>query len=186
MAYIRGGNLDEDEFPPFKGIRQQFGFLPNFYRAQTLRPDLIESQVPWIGGLLVKEGALERRQKEYIFLVCSAANMSTYCVTAHCEIVRMLGIHGPEPERLAIDPMHADIPVADKALLAFALKLNKEPRKVDAEDIEELRTYGFDDPHILEAILMVGLAQYANVVSFGLGTVPDFDAARVEPLLTGR
>ena len=27
---------------------------------------------------------------------------------------------------------------------------------------------------------MVGIAQYANVVSFGLGTVPDFDASRVE------
>lgn len=183
MAYIRGGSLNEDEFPPFRDIRQQFGFLPNFYRAQTLRPDLIESQIPWIGNLLVKQGALERRQKEYVFLVCSAANMSTYCVTAHCEIVRMLGIHGPEPEQLAIDPMHADIPVADKALLAFALKLNKEPRKIDAEDVEELRTYGFDDAHILEAILMVGLAHYANVVSFGLGTVPDFDAARVAPLL---
>jgi uncharacterized peroxidase-related enzyme len=186
MAYILGGGLDEDEFPPFKDIRQTFGFLPNFFRAQTLRPDMIESQVPWIGSLLVKQGALERRQKEYIFLVCSAANMSTYCLTAHCEIVRMLGIHGPEPEKLAIDPMHADIPMADKALLAFALKLNKEPRKVDAEDIEELRTYGFDDAHILEAILMVGFAHYANVVAFGLGTVPDFDAARVEPLLQER
>ena len=186
MAYIRGGGLDENEFPPFRAIRETFGFLPNFFRAQSLRPDLIESQLAWIGGLLVQEGALERRQKEYIFLVCSAANMSTYCVTAHCEIVRMLGIHGPEPEKLAVDPMHADIPVADKALLAFALKLNAQARKVEAEDIEELRTYGFDDPHILETILMVGLAQYANVVSFGLGTVPDFDAARVEPLLQSR
>ena len=186
MAYIRGGDVDEKEYPPFREVQQAFGFVPNFYKAQMLRPDLVESHIPWVGNLLVKEGALERRQKEYIFLVCSAANMSTYCVTAHCEIVRMLGIHGPEPERLAIDPMHADIPVADKALLAFALKLNKEPRKVDAEDIEELRTYGFDDAHILEAILMVGLAHYANIVAFGLGTVPDFDSARVEPLLAGR
>ena len=186
MAYIRGGSLNENEFPPFKNIRQSFGFVPNFYRAQTLRPDLIESQVPWVENLLVKDGALERRQKEYIFLVCSAANMSTYCVTAHCEMVRMLGIHGPEPEQLAVDPMHSDIPLPDKALLAFALKLNKEPRKIDADDIEELRTYGFDDAHILEAILVVGLAHYANVVSFGLGTVPDFDAARVQPLTQER
>jgi uncharacterized peroxidase-related enzyme len=186
MSYIRGGDLDENEFPPFKEIRAQFGFLPNFFRAQTLRPDLVESQIAWIGGLLVQEGALERRQKEYIFLACSAANMSTYCVTAHCEIVRMLGLHGPEPEQIAIDPMHADIPVADKALLAFALKLNGQPRKIDADDVDELRTYGFGDQQILETVMMVGLAQYANVVAFGLGTVPDFDAARVEPLLQSR
>ena len=186
MAYIRRGDLDENEYPPFKAVQEAFGFVPNFYKAQTLRPDLVESHISWVGNLLVKEGALERRQKEYIFLVCSAANMSTYCVTAHCEIIRMLGIHGPEPEKLAIDPMHADIPMADKALLAFALKLNKDARKVEEEDVEELRTYGFDDPQILEAILMVGLAHWANVVAFGLGTVPDFDAARVEPLFAGR
>jgi len=47
-----------------------------------------------VHALLVKEGALSRRHKEYIFLVCSAANLSTYCVTAHCEIVRMLGLKG--------------------------------------------------------------------------------------------
>ena len=27
---------------------------------------------------------------------------------------------------------------------------------------------------------MVGVAQFANVLSFGLGTVPDFDSTRVE------
>jgi uncharacterized peroxidase-related enzyme len=186
MAYIRRGDLDEKEFPPFKDVQESFGFVPNFYKAQTLRPDLVESHISWVGNLLVKEGALERRQKEYIFLVCSAANMSTYCVTAHCEMIRMLGLHGPEPEKLAIDPMNADLPMEDKALLAFALKLNKEARKIDEEDVEELRTYGFDDPQILEAILMVGLAHWANVVAFGLGTVPDFDTARIEPLFAGR
>ena len=72
------------------------------------------------------------------------------------------------------------------ALLAFALNLNKEPRKIGADDIEELRTYGFDDAHILEAILVVGLAHYANIVSFGLGTVPDFDATRIQPLTQER
>ena len=79
------------------------------FRAQTLRPDLIEAELALIGGTMVKEGALTRRNKEYIFLVCSAANLSTYCVTAHCEIVRMLGIHGPEPERVALDHNRTNI-----------------------------------------------------------------------------
>jgi uncharacterized peroxidase-related enzyme len=184
MSHIRGGGIDEATFPPFESIRQTFGFLPNFFRAQTLRPDLIEAEVNLIGGAPVREGALERRQKEYVFLVCSAANMSTYCVTAHCEIVRMLHIGGPEPEQIAIDHLHADIPIADKALLNFALKLNSRARKIDADNIEGLRTYGFSDQQILEAILMVGIAQFANVVAYGLGTVPDFDAAKVESALS--
>ncbi len=179
MSYIGRGPIEESDFPPFAEIRSAFGFLPNFFKAQTLRPDLIEAELALIGGAMVKEGALSRRQKEYVFLVCSAANLSTYCVTDHCEIVRMLGIHGPEPEQVALDHNRTDIPMEDKALLNFALKLNKEPKKVDADDIEGLRTYGFSDQQILEAILMVGVAQFANTVSFGLGTVPDFDSSRI-------
>ena len=183
MSYLERAPIDEEGFPPFQQIRQTFGFLPNFFRAQTLRADLIEPQMNFIGSVMVQEGALERRQKEYIFLVTSAANMSTYCVTAHCEIVRMLGIHGPEPEKIAINHNATDLPVADKALLNFALKLNASPRKIEEDDIDGLRTYEFSDQQILEAILMVGIAQYANVVSFGLGTVPDFDAAKVALVL---
>ena len=163
----------------FAAIREQFGFLPNFFPAQTARPDMVNAEITMTSNLLVKQGALERRQKEYIFLVCSAANLSTYCVTAHCEIVRMLKLEGPEPEQIAIDHVHAKIPVADKALLNFCTKLNSQPSKIESSDIESLRTYGFSDPQILEAVLLVGWAKFANVVAFGLGTVPDFHNRRI-------
>jgi uncharacterized peroxidase-related enzyme len=179
MSYLKQPPFDDDAFPTFGLIRKQFGFLPNFFRAQTMRPDLIDAQVQLIGNTLVKDGALTRRRKEYIFLVCSAANLSTYCVTAHCEIVRMLGIQGPEPEQVAIDHTSTDIPVVDKALLNFALKLNGRPTQVTRHDIEALRTYGFSDAEILETIVVVGVAQFANSVSFGLGTLPDFETSKV-------
>jgi uncharacterized peroxidase-related enzyme len=179
MTYLRNQPHDEKDFPVFAAIREQFGFLPNFFPAQTARPDLINAEVALTGNLLLTEGALARRQKEYIFLVCSAANLSTYCVTAHCEIVRMLKLDGPEPEQIAIDHVHAKIPVADKALLNFCAKLNSLPSKVGASDIDALRTYGFTEPQILEAVLLVGWAKFANTVAFGLGTVPDFHNRRI-------
>ncbi len=179
MTYLRNQPHDEKDFPVFAAIREQFGFLPNFFPAQTARPDLINAEVALTGNLLLTEGALARRQKEYIFLVCSAANLSTYCVTAHCEIVRMLKLEGPEPEQIAIDHVHAKIPIADKALLNFCTKLNSQPSKVGASDIDALRTYGFSEQQILEAVLLVGWAKFANTVAFGLGTVPDFHNRRI-------
>jgi len=179
MTYLRSQPYDEKDFPVFASIREQFGFLPNFFPAQTARPDLIDAEVALTGNLLLTEGALARRQKEYIFLVCSAANLSTYCVTAHCEIVRMLKLEGPEPEQIAIDHVHAKIPIADKALLNFCAKLNSQPSKVGASDIDALRTYGFSEQQILEAVLLVGWAKFANTVAFGLGTVPDFHNRRI-------
>src|ERR1700757_3450478 len=183
MTYLRNQPYEDKDFPAFAAIREQFGFLPNFFPAQTMRPDFVDAEINLMGAILLKEGALARRQKEYIFLVCSAANLSTYCVTAHCEIVRMLGLQGPDPEQIAIDHVHAKIPMADKALLNFCAKFNKQPSKTTANDIETLRTYGFTEQQILEAVVIVGFAQFANTVAFGLGTVPDFHNAKIKAAL---
>jgi len=180
MSYIREASLDETNYPVFAQMMNTFGFIPNFYRAQTIRPDLIEAQDQLVNAILIKEGALTRKQKEYIFLVCSAANLSTYCVTAHCEIIRMLGIEGPEPEQIAIDHTATHLPMAVKALLNFAAKLNREPTKINRTDVDDLHTYGYGDEQILETVLMVALAKFANFVSFGLGTGLDFDSSRVK------
>jgi uncharacterized peroxidase-related enzyme len=169
---------DEKEVPALQAVKESFGFVPNFYRAQTMRPDLVDAEEKLVHTILVKEGALSRREKEYIFLVCSAANLSTYCLTAHCEIVRMLGIEGPEPEQIALDHTAAKISVPLKALLNFAAKLNGQPAKITKRDIDVLHTYGYTDQQIMEAVLTVGLAKFANFVSFGLGTSPDFDPSQ--------
>src|SRR5215467_1775221 len=169
---------DENYNPKLLAIKYSFGFVPIFYRAHTMRTDLINAEVQLVNAILVKEGALTRQQKEYIFLVSSAANLSTYCLTAHCEMVRMLGIEGPEPEQIALDHTAAKIPIGLKALLNFASKLNGQPTKITKRDIDVLRTYGYNDQQIMEAVLMVGLAKFANFVSFGLGTAPDFDPSQ--------
>ena len=169
---------DENTNPTLRAIKDSFGFVPNYYRAQTIRPDLVDVEAQLVDTILVKEGALTRQQKEYIFLVCSAANLNTYCLTAHCEIVRMLGIEGPEPEQIALDHTAAKIPVSLKALLNFAAKLNGQPTKITKRDIDVLRTYGYNDQQILDAVLMVALAKFTNFVAFGLGTTPDFDPSK--------
>lgn len=180
MSFIQSPSLSEQDYPPFAAMKARLGFVPNLYRAQSARPDLIEAQLALIAAAGIKPSALERRQKEYIFLAVSARNLNTYCVTAHCEIVRVLQIEGPEPEQIAIDHTSARIPLADKALVNFAVKLNNEPGKMCQADIDTLRTFGFTDQQILEAVVITGLAQLANTTSFGLGTAPDVHNERVQ------
>lgn len=179
MTYLNNPPFDEKDWPVFSTIREQFGFLPNFFPAQRLRPDMINAEKALTDNLLFKNDALTRQQREYIFLVCSAANLSTYCVTAHCEVIRMLHVEGPEPELIAIDHSHAKIPMTDKALLNFCAKLNSHGPKITSRDVDVLRTYGFSEQQILEAVLIVAWARFANTVAFGLGTVPDFHNRRV-------
>jgi uncharacterized peroxidase-related enzyme len=183
MAYLNSPPYEEKDFPAFSAVRQEFGFLPNFYPVQVARPDLVDAEMKLMEAILFHESALSRKQIEYIFLTCSAANLSTYCVTAHCEIIRLLRIEGPEPEQIAVDYLHSKISMADKALLNFCSKLNLQSSKVDRSDVDALRKFGFNDQQILEAIVTVGFAQFANTVAFGLGTVPDFRNQKIETAL---
>jgi uncharacterized peroxidase-related enzyme len=165
---------NEKDLPALAAMKAEFGFVPNLFRAQTKRPALIEAEAELVGAVLMNQGALTRQEKEFIFLVCSAANLSTYCVAAHCEIARMLGIDGPEPEQIAIDHAAAQIPMRIKALLGFAAKLNRQPTKVSRGDIDALHVYGYTDEQIIETVVTVGLAKFTNTVAFGLGAAPDF------------
>ena len=183
MTYLKSPAFDEKDFPGFAEVRQEFGFIPNFYLAQVARPDLVNAELNLMESILFHPAALSRKQIEYIFLTCSAANLSTYCVTAHCEIVRLLKLDGPEPEQIAVDYLHSKISMVDKALLKFCNKLNLERSKIDRSDVDRLRKFGFSDQQIMEAVVVVGFAQFANTVAFGLGTLPDFRNAPIEAAL---
>src|SRR5947209_20602017 len=102
MSYLRAEPLDETNFPLFEAIKNQFGFIPNFYRAQTMRPDLVGAEAQLVNAILIREGALSRKEKKYVFLVCSAANLSTYCVTAIARISPCSASKVLEPDRVPL------------------------------------------------------------------------------------
>lgn len=178
MSFLREASLDEKSFPPLAAFREAFGFISNFMRAQTLRPDLLSAELGLLGAVLQKDGELTRWQKERILIVCSVVNLSTYCVTAHCEMLRMLGGTDPDPDQIAVDHRATGLPEADKALLDFAIKLTDTPEAIAGDDIDALRQHGFRDSQILEAIIVIGLASFLNLVASGVGAVPDFHSKR--------
>lgn len=177
--FLRAVDLSPDTFPPFAFLRERFGFIPNIFRAQTLKPDVVEAEADVIRTVLLTDDVLSRVHKEYILLVVSAANLNTYCVAVHCEMLRALGVSEDESDQIAVDHHQAGLSGADTALLDFALKLSRRPAEVGRKDIDGLRKHGFTDPQILESVVMTGLTSYLNTLQMGLGTVPDFEPKRV-------
>ena len=58
---------------------------------------------------------------------------------------------------------------ADRALLAYAVKLTLSPAGVTRADIDLLRSEGFDDRAIHDACQVVAYFAYVNRVADGLG-----------------
>ena len=177
--FLRAIDMPAGSFPPFAFFRDRFGFVPNIFRAQTLRPDIVEAEAHMVGTVLLTEDVLSRTRKEYILLVVSAANLNTYCVAVHCEMLRALGVPEEISDQIAVDHRRAALPEADGALLDCALKLARRPREFSKADIEALRRHGFSETQILEAVIMTSLTNFLNTLQMGLGTIPDFPPKRV-------
>lgn len=177
--YLRQVELSSDTFRPFAFFLRRFGFIPNIFRAQTLRPDVIEAEADLVRSVLVPQDFLSHFQKECIFLVGSAVNLNTYCVAVHCEMLRAMGVSVSQSDQIAIDHHLADLSKADVALLDFTLKLTARPLEFCRDDIEALRNHGFTDKHILEAGVVVALNNFFNTLQMGLGTIPDIEPRHV-------
>jgi uncharacterized peroxidase-related enzyme len=173
--YLTAPELDPDRFAPFAVLREHLGFIPNVFRAQSGRPKVIEAEVGAIRLVLFAEEHLTHIQKEQILLVVSAANHNTYFVAVHSEILAALGVPPETADRVVLEHSHAGLNEANVALLDFARKLAGEPSAIAMEDWTKLRTHGYADEQILEAVVITALTNFLNTVQFGIGAVPDFE-----------
>jgi len=173
MGFLKQPDLSET-FGPFAALRKKYGFVPSLFLAQALKPEFVEAETQ-LATVIPREDKLSRRQKESIAVACSAANLSTYCVTSHCEMLKALGVNEEEMTQIGVDHHYADLPPADVALLDFALKLTEHGDQISAADIDALHGHGFSDEQILEAIAMTAYTGFFNTLSLGLGVLPDFE-----------
>ncbi len=172
--YLPAPYLSPKTFTPFAIVQKSHGFIPNFFRAQTLRPDLLEAELEAVGRILLPEDALTRVQKESILLAVSAANLNSYCVAMHCNLLRGLGMPSEEGDQVAVDHHQSKLSEADKALLDFAVKLGTRGPEFSREDVIKLQARGFTEEQILECVVVTALNNFANTLQMGLGIEPDF------------
>lgn len=67
----------------------------------------------------------------------------------------------------------ADLSAADRAMLDFAVKLTRQPERMEQADVAVLRAHGFDDEAILEVVQVTALFNYYNRLADGLGIDPE-------------
>lgn len=173
--YVAAPYLSPRTFAPFAILEKSHGFIPNFFRAQTLRPDLLEAEAEAVARILLPEDVLTRVQKECILLAVSAANLNSYCVAMHCNLLRGLGMPPEEGDQIAVDHHQSSLSEADIALLDFAVKLRTHVSEFSRQDIVNLKTLGFSEEQILECVAVTALNNFANTLQMGLGIKPDFE-----------
>ncbi|MGE5275687.1 MAG: peroxidase-related enzyme [Acidobacteriota bacterium] len=172
--YLAHPEIAEGGFAPFQFFRKKFGFVPNLFRAQTLRPDVLEAEARLVADILLSNDVLKRVQKEYILLALSGAAGNECLVAVHTEVLRNLGVEPEVSGQIAADYRRSPLSPADKALLDAARKLCLRQGEFAEADLAGLRARGFTEAQILEAVATTALTAMLQTLQKGLGTSPDF------------
>ena len=180
MSYFGEAALGSS-FQPFTTFREQFGFVPKLFRAQTLLPRVIEAEGALISAILFTDKALTRAQKECILLVLATARGSAYCFSLHYQMLRLLGITEQRLDHIVADYQKANLAPATRAVLRFTLKLVASDLSISREDVREASSEGLTDESLLEAILTAALSGLLCMLSTGVGAVPDFALHSIPP-----
>lgn len=159
----------------YEYITGRWGFLPNYFQALGHNAQLLQDQVNLYTNAMNEERGLPKLIKEQIATVVSGINMSSYCLTAHLEILGRMGMDKALSRRLSIDYKSAPLDPKVMELLKFCEKLTNCPGDMQRTDIEKLRQLGWNDVDIFDAVLVTSLYACANRFSSGLGLTPDFD-----------
>jgi uncharacterized peroxidase-related enzyme len=181
MGYLREAELGPS-FPPFATFLEDYGVVPNLFRAQTLLPRIIEAEAKMARAVLVDVHSLTRAQKERIVLAVASARRNMYCVTAHYQMLRLLGVSEQELDQLIADHRRAGLPPPDTELLNFAVKLSLDSPSVTKDDVAGLLACQWNDESVLEAVLTASWADFLCTAATGLGPSPEFAPRQLLPV----
>ena len=119
---------------------------------------------------MTRESALTHAQREMMALYSSQLNRCSYCVDSHACVLTSLGTAEEVVKSLS---GISRTPVDDmmQAMLTFVKKLTLEPGNITTQDIEAVRTQGWVDQAIEDAICVVSTFALVNRLVNGIGLI---------------
>ena len=175
MAHIKLPEFEEmtpaiqDKARP---ILEKTGKLGEIFKLLAIDEKVYFATDVMIQKYLLDETTLSYDIKESIALLISVENGCKMCVDVHKSIAKMLGLTQERIEQVLAGVESIDTDNKEKALLNFCIKASKKDNyKILKEEINVLKSMGWSDVQVIEAVSITGYFNYINTLSnvFGLG-----------------
>lgn len=169
---------DEAELPAdiqelFAANREKPGFVPNVFRAMSLRPAALRGFIALYDALMASEGGLSKAEREMIAVAVSAQNHCHYCLISHGAVLRIRARDAALADTVAANYRAAPLTPRQRAMLDYAVKVTRSSAEVDEEDHAALRAHGFGDEDIFDITQIAAFFNYSNRAASALGMAPN-------------
>lgn len=136
----------------YRQIEQAFGHVPNAMQMWSSSPAILEQQWQSI-GYYMNHPTLSFPLLTMVRMLVSQENRCDYCVGFNAAM--LINMCNLTPEQVALtkqNPQQAPLSDKDKAMLLLVLKAVSTPEAVNADDLQKLRSLGWSDGDILDAV----------------------------------
>ncbi|MBI2256632.1 MAG: carboxymuconolactone decarboxylase family protein [Proteobacteria bacterium] len=157
----------------FGQIKKAAGRVPNAYAAiGALEPNVLKAMLQADGAL--SAGTLSKQDRETIKIVVSQTGGCDYCVAAHSQIGKMVGL---QPETLR--QIRTGEPTGETkrdALIHFVRKLVRTSGTIAEAEFDAIRAAGYTESQLVEISLAIAVIVFTNVFNRINDTTIDFPA----------
>lgn len=142
-------------------LYKRVGMVPNLYIQMANSSMVFDGFLKLNANL---EGAkLDKKTREMVYLLTSQINGCEYCLASHTSTALEHGVMSKE-ESIQARKAQSDDPKTD-AMLKFAKELVEGRGTVSDESLEKVKSQGFTDEEIVEAIGTIGMATLSNYIA---------------------
>jgi AhpD family alkylhydroperoxidase len=139
--------------------------VPGLWEALGARPGLARTLARHAAE--INEGSVSRRTKELCALMVSWLNACENCTQAHAEMAASLGVDRETLDDLTDYARSERFSPAERAALAAAVALTREPRALPPAVRADLEAH-YDAGEIVEIVAAIGLTNYLSRASNAL------------------
>ena len=175
IPLVKPANLSDPAIVEiFDWVTQMEGAVPNHFLMEMNFPELFKAKLATT-QVLWQMGELTLPEVQHVGILVSRANGCPYCTAAFCTILNYgLGTAEDYVRALAEQGLTAVREDRLKTLLAFALKVNSDPKAVTDDEIAALRAAGLSDKGIVQLIHLVSDFGSYNRLNLALQTDYDY------------
>lgn len=152
----------------YRRVADRRGGIAEVLKVQSLNPTALAAHFEFYTALLFGRSELERRTREMIGVVVSAANACPYCVEHHTQPLRAYQVDPEILDELRAGGIPDTLSPALQELLRYCRDLTLAPASDEAR-VQALREHGWSDAAILDATTICGYFNFVNRLALGLG-----------------
>jgi uncharacterized peroxidase-related enzyme len=176
-----------EAFAMYDRQQKHYGYVPNYATVFSHRPEIMRR---WAELLAAIKRPMSKRRFELATFVAAHELRSTLCTLAHGKAL-LAFFSAEDVMAMARGKIPASLSAAEAALMRFARAVARDASAITAQDVAELKGYGYSDAEVFDIVATVaGRAFFTKVIeSLGVATdtpLQQMDAELRAALTVGR